>query len=968
MKTLGKKMSFQSVLRVMARMRALRIAASRELVASRQSTRRSTWAQSQHRWLSMVSKDDFSWQKPVGNREPLEQLQNDHDSHDTDSSITERDKRLDEIRNSLHGNIERILKEKPAIKNKWRQNIRRRQREQRRQSLSLSSSPRNTDSQRNQTNEINSKANSQSSNDSTELVEVWSEEAAHGVDTEIQPASTPQDDFEATWNTSSSSAAESEQTSSIDNEESSALKPETHEKTTSLLDVLRQPIEDEKDVSPGLNVYDESDAVQDVESVSHHSSLLSLLTDDDAFHDINETASSQVSDTPESPEAQPASLLDLLNDDDVVPENNKTDSYLNTIEIARDAPSSLLDVLDQPIEDEPDSNDVSRNLTASLADTNQAEEGNDTDIVGEQSDTWSSVEGWHREPMGGNVIGNDSERRLSKVVDEGLALLLALKGRDWSQMDDADESDEIDDPLEDSIEGDHIVEEGIEEEYLELDLNTDIDGTTHDEELELGGDDSVLENVEELLEEASFGEIVLSSTDYNALLLHVATSSLQTDDAISLIVRTYQQMTELGRAGADCSPDATTFTILMVALDRRANAPLSAVDVCRQMMDKGVELNSAALVQGLSCLNKRNQISDTERLMNSVLDNEASQLVVPTCAWISLLGMYKNENMQDDALNLIEKCINKNGGRGARTLEKVITETISWPRKDRGRRRLDRISLLSKVLDKLESFSTRGNKTLREDGLFAVTGAWNGGETLDNTPSYHVWRRLVVSLASEVDDQTNSGWSLVHRAFISMQNAVQDFWPDSSLLKTGLRVAEVTGDAKLAVDLVLRLHSKQMNEADAAESVSMWSAGDVAGDDHSSLPPTDVLPESLGTQEYDMFGATEATPTDEVDAPADTIGGAADTDSDSGPSVTRRGSVRVPLQAYTAAMRVCAAVGDIESADKLLDGLRGSRNMIPDSKKSDLYSLALKGCAKTGNSDVAQALLKEMQDTGLNPT
>jgi pentatricopeptide repeat protein len=67
-------------------------------------------------------------------------------------------------------------------------------------------------------------------------------------------------------------------------------------------------------------------------------------------------------------------------------------------------------------------------------------------------------------------------------------------------------------------------------------------------------------------------------------------------------------------------------------------------------------------------------------------------------------------------------------------------------------------------------------------------------------------------------------------------------------------------------------------------------------------------------------------------------------------------------------MRVCVAVGDIESSNKLLDGLRDSRNMIPDSMKSDLYTLALKGCAKTGNSDVAQVLLKEMQDTGLNPT
>ena len=218
----------------------------------------------------------------------------------------------------------------------------------------------------------------------------------------------------------------------------------------------------------------------------------------------------------------------------------------------------------------------------------------------------------------------------NEIVDEGLALLLALRGRDWSEMEEAYESDELRSTQEDdAIAEESVIEGGFVEENLEMEMEPEqikeeriYDDGGH----RIRNDDAGLEDVTVLLDQAGDGAVTLSTADYNVLLLSIATSMLQTDDTLMLMLRTYRQMLELGEAGVDCAPDASTFTILMITLDRRAKAPLSAIDICRQMIDSRVELNSEALAEGITCLEKRNRIEDTERLMNLGL---SGQNIVP---------------------------------------------------------------------------------------------------------------------------------------------------------------------------------------------------------------------------------------------------------------------------------------------------------------------------------------------------
>jgi pentatricopeptide repeat protein len=82
----------------------------------------------------------------------------------------------------------------------------------------------------------------------------------------------------------------------------------------------------------------------------------------------------------------------------------------------------------------------------------------------------------------------------------------------------------------------------------------------------------------------------------------------------------------------------------------------------------------------------------------------------------------------------------------------------------------------------------------------------------------------------------------------------------------------------------------------------------------------------------------------------------------------RHNTVRATPLAFASAIRLCVATGNMTSSEKLLDCLRDPRNTFPSSVKSDLYTLAMKGYAKVGDSDTVLNLLKEMQNYGPKPT
>lgn len=350
-----------------------------------------------------------------------------------------------------------------------------------------------------------------------------------------------------------------------------------------------------------------------------------------------------------------------------------------------------------------------------------------------------------------------------------------------------------------------------------------------------------------------------------------------------------------------------------------------------------------------------------------------------------------------------------NGAKDSRCVSRVITDVIYWPCKDFRGRRINPSQLLTNVLDLLESKSLRreggASKEIRdvdaddEAELFdsnwvvptddasvqSFQGREYDGKKPSYMPSYLAWRQLILSLSTAAEAEAGADWPIVHRAFTAMQSSLATFCPDALILKVGIRTAEMTRDADLATDLVIRAQDAEFeatheSHADSLRLDSGQAIGDpesesvvlhptesdldsiflvVKGSDNLSSSTDASLNESVGNA--DTFNSQEVQPL----FYSDIIKPDSLTFSSGQPC---HNSVRATPQAFASAIRLCVATGNMTSAEKLLDCLRDPRNTFPSSVKSDLYTFAMKGYAKSGDSDTALNLLKEMQNYGPKPT
>lgn len=272
----------------------------------------------------------------------------------------------------------------------------------------------------------------------------------------------------------------------------------------------------------------------------------------------------------------------------------------------------------------------------------------------------------------------------------------------------------------------------------------------------------------------------------------------------------------------------------------------------------------------------------------------------------------------------------------------------------------DILGLLSPDQTGRESVATRRESSFEPTGQLQGTD-WHAVNDADGREvyraGYRVWRHLILSLA-----KSDSGWPLLHRAFLAMRNNFKNFWPDAYLLEVGLKAAHATRDTELACDIVIRAQKKEVEgyrfysddygatgrerEADVKESCLV----DLTGIDDRSVSNDMNVDETAFDSPSLKAHVTENL--EELDEP---------------PSRNPR-AARVSPAIFVAVMRSCVAANDMSSADKLLDCLRDSRNKFPSSMKSQIFALAINGYAKGGDSYSAENLLKEMQRNGPEPT
>jgi hypothetical protein len=109
---------------------------------------------------------------------------------------------------------------------------------------------------------------------------------------------------------------------------------------------------------------------------------------------------------------------------------------------------------------------------------------------------------------------------------------------------------------------------------------------------------------------------------------------------------------------------------------------------------------------------------------------------------------------------------------------------------------------------------------------------WNKPSYL---PRHNAWKQLILSLSRAAEAKAGADWPLVRRAFTAMQDSLGDCWSDPRILKVGLRTAEMTRDAELACNLVIRAQDEEFqatldSDADSHEDIGHLESGDLDSD------------------------------------------------------------------------------------------------------------------------------------------
>jgi hypothetical protein len=240
-----------------------------------------------------------------------------------------------------------------------------------------------------------------------------------------------------------------------------------------------------------------------------------------------------------------------------------------------------------------------------------------------------------------SVVHLNAERiereAFADVIEKTLALLAAMDADEWTEFGSGTRPNEEDEDDEDLP---------FEEEALENRLSS---GDTRKAKYNIEIDD-----VHDLILDASSGNYVLTTSESNLLLARLVTSiDVSSEALLNVVMQVYSEMKTLGVTGRHQSaPDASTYRILILALSRRFQAKGEAVKLFQEMMASSSKLNPDAFLAGMQACYERSEIKIARQLMQEAMDDDSFQPSVGS--YLILLDMYKYQNLWEEALELLD--------------------------------------------------------------------------------------------------------------------------------------------------------------------------------------------------------------------------------------------------------------------------------------------------------------------------
>lgn len=164
-----------------------------------------------------------------------------------------------------------------------------------------------------------------------------------------------------------------------------------------------------------------------------------------------------------------------------------------------------------------------------------------------------------------------------------------------------------------------------------------------------------MNSMHHLRTESKSKKYVLTTTESNLLLARIVTSlDMPVDQILREALQLYHGMTVLEQSGRkESGPDADTYRILIMALNRRLLAPGEAIKLCQNMMESPEILSPQLFLDGMDTCFAHRDLKIASRMMDLIHD-PVVQFKPPLRAYILLLKMIKKQNLQGDALRLLQ--------------------------------------------------------------------------------------------------------------------------------------------------------------------------------------------------------------------------------------------------------------------------------------------------------------------------
>lgn len=484
--------------------------------------------------------------------------------------------------------------------------------------------------------------------------------------------------------------------------------------TKSLMDLLEEDfsVQDEKN-------YEEERTIKEDDTPPPQKSLLELLdedffaTDDDSQENSNQNQFSE-----SQSEHSRQNFMDIFEDD-------KYNGDMNDGENKES--QSLMDLLNDDTSHANEEGNIGNKSLMDLLD--------DNNICVQQSVKEDMQLSSHREPSLMHLLEDDAGSH-----QEDTSLFNLLNSTDPSVFD-ADNK---------------MSSQTVEKSYGTSSIDLMEANGISDEKLENGI--SASEWIEELLAGASVNKWILSTRDYNTLLLYIITFTSDFDERVKRLIRVYSQMLELQDSGVKTvSPDCNTFSILLTCLNQSNRSRGISLEICNHALSRlipedaiesetlRIELDHDLLTACMRTLGRRRKLEDAERLLDMAL--KSNKIDVQPNVFRMMLDLYKTVDSQEKAIDIVRKCLYDENLNSTNpdALHTFLMSAISWPLKNRQGKRVITISYYSELVDILTDRQSSGH-------FFRP----------------QIWSKLLTTTFRLSNSETHSYWHLAEKCIYAL--------------------------------------------------------------------------------------------------------------------------------------------------------------------------------------------------------